>query len=212
MKIILLGAPGSGKGSLAKVLLEHHNLAHISTGDLFRAAINKDDDFAREIKSLIASGQYVPDSITNKIAADAILEAMKKHDGFILDGYPRTLDQANYLKEISDIDYVLYLDINPEILIKRITGRRLCSQCGAIYNVNTSPKPHNPEVCDKCHSALIQRKDDNEEVAKHRIEVYLDQTAPLIDFYKNEGLLVTIDANKDLKDVVAEVEKIISKN
>ncbi|GAA5414472.1 adenylate kinase [Ureaplasma ceti] len=210
MKIILLGAPGSGKGSLAKKLLTSYNLAHISTGDLFRAAINKDDDFAKEIKSIIASGQYVPDSITNKIAADAILEASNHYDGFILDGYPRTIDQANYLKEVSGIDSVLYLDIDNSELIKRITGRRLCSQCGAIYNVNTSPKPANASVCDQCGGALIQRKDDNEEVAHKRIQVYMDQTKPLIDFYEAEGLLHTVNAAQDLDSLFNDVEKIIS--
>ena len=211
MKIILLGAPGSGKGSIAKLLVENFKLAHISTGDLFRAAINKDDEFAQQIKSIVSSGQYVPDSITNKIASDAIMEASKTHDGFILDGYPRTVDQANYLKEITNIDYVLYLDIDNEELIKRITGRRICPNCGAIYNVNTAPKPKNDNVCDVCGSLLIQRKDDNIEVAKKRIDVYVEQTEPLIQFYDNEKILVKLNANQDLKTLFNEVKKIITK-
>lgn len=211
MKIILLGAPGSGKGSLAKLLVENFNLAHISTGDLFRAAINKDDAFAQQIKSIVASGQYVPDEITNKIAADAIIEATKTHPGFILDGYPRTVDQANFLKEISDIDYVLYLDIDQDVLIKRITGRRICPNCGAIFNVNTAPKPLNGDVCTNCGALLIQRKDDNPEVATKRIAVYIEQTEPLIQFYENEGLLVKLNADQDLQSLFNEVKKIISK-
>lgn len=211
MKIILLGAPGSGKGSIAKLLVENFKLAHISTGDLFRAAINKDDEFAQQIKSIVSSGQYVPDSITNKIASDAIMEASKTHDGFILDGYPRTVDQANYLKEITNIDYVLYLDIDNEELIKRITGRRICPNCGAIYNVNTAPKPKNDNVCDVCGSLLIQRKDDNIEVAKKRIDVYVEQTEPLIQFYDNEKILVKLNANQDLQTLFNEVKKIITK-
>ena len=211
MKIILLGAPGSGKGSIAKLLIENYKLAHISTGDLFRAAINKDDEFAQQIKSIVSSGQYVPDSITNKIASDAIIEASKNYDGFILDGYPRTVDQANYLKEITSIDYVLYLDIDNEELIKRITGRRICPNCGAIYNVNTAPKPKNENVCDNCGSLLIQRKDDNLEVAKKRIDVYVEQTEPLIQFYDNEKILVKLNANQDLQSLFNEVKKIITK-
>lgn len=211
MKIILLGAPGSGKGSLAKLLVENFNLAHISTGDLFRAAINKDDAFAQQIKSIVASGQYVPDEITNKIAADAIIEATKTHPGFILDGYPRTVDQANFLKEISDIDYVLYLDIDQDVLIKRITGRRICPNCGSIFNVNTSPKPLNGDVCTNCGALLIQRKDDNPEVATKRIAVYAEQTEPLIQFYEIEGLLVKLNADQDLQSLFNEVKKIISK-
>lgn len=211
MKIILLGAPGSGKGSIAKLLVEHFKLAHISTGDLFRAAINKDDEFAQQIKSIVSSGQYVPDSITNKIASDAIVEASKNYDGFILDGYPRTVDQANYLKEITNIDYVLYLDIDNEELIKRITGRRICPNCGAIYNVNTAPKPTNDNICDVCGSLLIQRKDDNIEVAKKRIDVYVEQTEPLIQFYENEKILVKLNANQDLQNLFNEVKKIITK-
>lgn len=209
MKIILLGAPGSGKGSLAKQILDAYDLAHISVGDLFREAIKKEDDLAKEIKSLIGAGQLVPDSITNQVAKNAILKACAEKNGFILDGYPRTLAQAEFLKEVSDIDYVLYFDIDTEKLVNRIVGRRLCSNCGAIYNVNTTPKPKVLTNCDLCNGLLIQRKDDNQEVALKRIEIYNKETKPLIDFYKKENKLVVLDANLELDSLVAEVKKLL---
>lgn len=209
MNIILVGAPGCGKGSLSKKLLNKFNLAHISTGDLFREAIKKDDDFANEIKSIIASGKYVPDSITNKIASDAIVESLKNHEGFILDGYPRTIDQANFLKTIANIDYVIYLKIDPSILVDRIVSRRICPNCGAIYNIKYNPKPKNENTCDVCNSLLMQRKDDNIDVAKDRIDIYFEQTQPLIDYYQEKGLLVEVDASKSIDEVYEEVLKIL---
>ncbi|MBU3830912.1 MAG: nucleoside monophosphate kinase [Candidatus Ureaplasma intestinipullorum] len=209
MNIILIGAPGCGKGSLSKKLLSNFNLAHISTGDLFRDAIKKDDDFANEIKSIIASGQYVPDSITNKIASDAILESLKNHSGFILDGYPRTIDQANFLNGIANIDYVIYLKIDPSILIDRIISRRICPNCGAIFNIKYNPKPIKENVCDYCDSLLMQRKDDNINVAKDRIDIYFEQTQPLIDYYVEKGKLIEVDASKTIDEVYNEVLNII---
>ena len=209
MNIILLGAPGCGKGSLSKKLLSKFDLAHISTGDLFREAIKKDDDFAKEIKSIIASGQYVPDSITNKIASDAIVESLKTHKGFILDGYPRTIDQANFLKTIANIDYVIYLKIDESILIDRIISRRICPSCGAIYNIKYNPKPKNDNICDNCQSLLMQRKDDNMEVAKDRINIYFEQTQPLINFYREKGILVEVNAAQSIDEVYNEVLNIV---
>ncbi len=211
MNIILLGAPGSGKGSLANQLIKKFNLKHISTGDLFRQIISQESELANQIKAIVASGQYVPDSITNKIAIDAINESLIDHSGFILDGYPRTIDQANYLNSLINIDYVFYLKIDFNILIDRICCRRVCTNCGAIYNLKLNPKPKVANICDNCNSLLTQRKDDNIDVAKKRIDIYFEQTEPLIEYYKNNNKLIEIDASKNIDIVYQEVIDIIKK-
>ena len=210
MNIILVGAPGCGKGSLSKKIVSTYNLCHISTGDLFREAIKKDDEFANQIKSLITSGQYVPDSITNKIAADAIIDSFNKYDGFILDGYPRTIDQALFLDTIANIDYVIYLKIDSKILIDRIISRRICPNCNSIYNIKYNPKPKNENICDHCGSLLMQRKDDNLETAKERINIYFEQTQSLIDYYSKKGILVEINAEQSIDQVFNEFSKLIN--
>ncbi len=207
MNIILVGAPGCGKGSLSKKILSSYNFKHISTGDLFRDAIKKNDDFANQIKSIMASGQYVPDSITNKIASDAIIDSFNKYDGFILDGYPRTIDQALFLDTIANIDYVIYLKIESKILIDRIVCRRICPNCGAIFNLKYNPKPKIENICDYCGSLLMQRKDDNLETAKERINIYFEQTQPLIDYYSKKGILVEINADQTIDEVYNDVLK-----
>lgn len=206
MKLILLGPPGSGKGTLAKLIVQNKHLKHISTGDLFREKIKEESELALLIKNLINAGEYVPDEITNQVAKDAILEANKTNPaGFILDGYPRTVAQAQYLDSIIDIDDVIYLDVDKKVLLDRIVGRRICSNCGAIYNIYTNPKPKVENKCDRCGALLLQRKDDNLETATHRIDVYLEQTQPLIDLYTKKGLLKRYDGAKPAEQIYEDV-------
>ena len=198
MKLIILGQPGSGKGTLAKLFVEEQGLKHISTGDLFRQKIQETTPEAIQIKTLINSGSFVPDEITNKIAKDAIMESP---ENFILDGYPRTIAQAQYLDQIVDLDAAIYLEVEPEILIKRITGRRICKICGAIYNIYTQPIPKVLDECDKCHTKLFQRKDDNVETAHHRIELYERETQPLIEYYEKKGILKRVRSEGTAEEI-----------
>lgn len=209
MQIILLGAPGSGKGTVSSLLCKQHNLMHISTGDLFRAALQKDDDFAKQIKEFVLSGAYVPDWITNKIADEAINQAKQNYSGFILDGYPRTINQVEHLKQHVDITNVILLEVDEETLFKRISGRRVCANCNTIYNIYFENKPKVDGQCDKCHGELIQRKDDNLEVVKQRINIYLEQTKPLIDYYQKLNLLSVIDATQPIDKIMDEVKAIL---
>ncbi len=199
-KIILLGAPGSGKGTVSGLLIENFKLDHISTGDLFRNEIKNDGPLASKIKELMVNGQLIPDDITNELASNAIMDSFKKSDGFILDGYPRTIAQAEFLTKICNIDKVFYLNISSDLLVKRIVGRRICPQCATNYNIYFS-KPKVEGICDKCNSPLTQRKDDNEETLVSRIREYETKTAPLVDFYKKEGKLITVDASQDINEV-----------
>lgn len=210
MKIILLGAPGSGKGTISNFICKEYNLLHISTGDLFRVALKKDDDFAKQIKEFVLTGAYVPDWITNKIASDAMDSSNNNFSGFILDGYPRTINQAEYLKSNHQIDHVIFLDVDHDTLFKRISGRRICPNCNTIYNIYFYNKPKNGEFCDNCNVELVQRKDDSPEVAESRIKIYLEQTKPLIQYYENENLLNTIDATQPIEKILEEVTKILN--
>lgn len=209
MKIVLLGAPGSGKGTISNILCSQYNLLHISTGDLFREALAKDDDFSKQIKEFVLSGSYVPDWITNKIAHDAIVKSEKKYNGFILDGYPRTINQADFLKDHYEIDHAILLDVDHDTLFKRISGRRICQNCKTIYNVYFYNKPKHEDYCDKCGHSIVQRKDDTPEVVESRIKIYFEQTKPLIEYYKNMGILNKIDATQTIDEILTEIENIL---
>ncbi len=206
LKLILLGAPGSGKGTVSSLLLDHYKLEHISTGNLFRAEVQNNGPLASKIKELMVNGQLIPDDITNKLASQAILQAFEHSDGFILDGYPRTMAQAEFLTKICDIDKVFYLNIAPELLVKRIVGRRICPDCGKNYNIYFS-QPLQEGLCDHCHLPLSQRKDDNEETLVSRIAEYETKTAPLVEFYQKTGKLINIDATQDIQDVYQQIAR-----
>lgn len=210
-KIILLGAPGSGKGTLSEFLVQKYNFVHLSTGDLFRKNMDQNDELADELRKYIPKGELVPDELTNRVVKKEILELNNLKKSFILDGYPRTLDQANFLNNICSIDASIYLNVDLNIIISRLTGRRTCSVCKKIYNINspeTSPKVKG--ICDLDQGLLMQRKDDEESVISQRIQVYKKTTFPLIDFYKESNKLYEIDGNKGKEEIVAEVEKILS--
>ncbi len=206
---VLLGAPGSGKGTLATKLKDRWNVAHISTGDMFREAVKNNTPMGIKASEYMKNGQLVPDDITIGV----VQERFSKHDvkkGFILDGFPRTIAQAEALDVILKqnnikLSSVIALNIDEKIVIDRITGRRTCPKCAAIYHIK-SVRPKVENICDKCGSTLVQRKDDTVEVVVERLQAYNLQTQPLIDFYRNKGLLLTIDASRSPEYMVQQME------
>lgn len=205
-KIILIGAPGSGKGTISSQLINNFNLQHISTGDLFREAALQNTVISSKIKELMISGELIPDEITNKLASDAILKSFDNTNGFILDGYPRTIPQAEFLTKVCSIDKVFYLKINTDSLMKRIIGRRMCENCKISYNIYFN-KPTIENICNKCSQPLIQRKDDNEQILISRISEYEKKTSPLINYYKLKNILVEINANNSIDEVYNDISK-----
>ena len=214
MKIIMLGAPGAGKGSQASRIAMEYQLPHISTGDIFRANLKEETELGKRAKSFMDKGELVPDDITIAM----LLERIHKKDcknGYILDGFPRTIPQAEALKEAlakkdEKIDLALDVEASDELIIKRMAGRRTCPACGAIYHIVTLP-PKTDGICDRCGADLIQRKDDNEETVKNRLKIYHEVTEPLISYYKKEGILEEIDGAEDLDKVFEKVKRIIHK-
>ncbi len=202
--IIFLGAPGSGKGTVAKQLVEKYGYLHLSTGDMFRETLKQYTPLANEIREYMKQGKLVPDSVTNSMIKQYIVNAINNNQHFLLDGYPRTIDQAEFLKNICDIDLAIYLDISEDLATKRIIGRRNCPNCGEIYNIYFK-KPIKDNVCDKCNTTLSQRKDDTAEVAKARFETYQNATAPLIDYYRKQNKLISIVVNDNDTDVFGKI-------
>jgi adenylate kinase len=214
MRILLMGPPGAGKGTQAEKLTEILNIPHISTGDMFRKAIKDQTDLGKQAKSFMDKGELVPDEVTVGIVKDRIKEEDCKN-GFLLDGFPRTVVQANALgKMLEDLGIKLDSVINVEVpykdLIGRLTGRRICRSCGATYHMIFNP-PKGEGVCDKCGGELYKRDDDTEETAKNRLLVYEKQTAPLLEYYNNTGLLVNINGNQLMEEVLAEILKVLGK-
>ena len=205
MNIVLLGAPGAGKGTQAVRLAEKYSVPHISTGDIFRSNIKVGTPIGLVAKSYIDKGQLVPDEVTIQI----VKERLEKDDcknGYLLDGFPRTVAQAKALDEFSEVEKVVNIDVPLTKLLKRITGRRVCSKCGESYHVDYLD---GKTSCGKCEGDLIQRADDNEETVASRLDVYTKQTAPLVEYYDGRGVLVTIDGDGNIDDVFdAIVEKL----
>ena len=212
--IILMGPPGAGKGTLAKQLKEALNLVHISTGDMFRDAIKAGTELGVLAKSFIDKGDLVPDSVTIGLVKERLSQDDCK-DGFLLDGFPRTLPQAEALKELSNeikrpIEVVVNLDCDNNELVRRISGRRVCKNCGAPYHVD-SMRPKVEGVCDLCGGPLFQRADDNEEALKVRLAHYVSDTKPLLDYYKNENLLVNFNSLVGKEQLFDEVNTYLHK-
>jgi adenylate kinase len=190
--VLLLGAPGAGKGTQSKRLAEAFDVDHVTTGDALRA--NKDMDIGHmdteydTPRAYMEAGELVPDAVVNEIVKTALEES----NGYVLDGYPRNLDQAEYLSDITDLDVVLFLDVSEAELVDRLTGRRVCDECGANYHVEFSP-PAEEGVCDECGGDLIQRDDDTEETVRERLRVYEENTAPVVEHYRDAGVLVEVD-------------------
>lgn len=206
MKLILLGAPGAGKGSQATKISKEYGIAHISTGDALRANIKEGTELGKFAKSYIDKGQLVPDEVVVGIVADRIGKEDCRN-GFLLDGFPRTVAQAEALEKLTDIDIVINIDVDFDVITGRISGRRMC-ECGESYHIST----YKSDVCAKCGKKLYQRADDNEETVKNRLDVYARQTAPLIDFYATRNKLVTVDGNKSIDEVFEDVKKVLGGN
>lgn len=212
MNLVLMGLPGAGKGTQAERIVEKYNIPHISTGDMFRAAMKEETELGLQAKSFIDKGELVPDEVTIGI----VRERLGKNDcqkGFLLDGFPRTVAQADALEGIlselnKQIDYVINIQVNKDILMERLTGRRICKQCGATYHLVFNP-PANEGKCDKCGGELYQRADDNEETVANRLEVNLQQTQPLLDFYNEKGYLRNIDGEQDIDMVFNDVDQLV---
>lgn len=208
MNIILLGPPGAGKGTQAARITAKYNIPQISTGDIFRKNIKEGTELGLKAKAYMDKGELVPDDLVIEIATARLLEADCKN-GFMLDGFPRTVYQAEKLDEFLEkhgmkIDHVLDIEVEKEILLARIIGRRVCKACGATYHVVNMP-PAKEGICDACGGELYQRADDTEATVKNRIEVYEAQTMPLVDYYEKAGNIVHIDGSAELDDVFAEI-------
>jgi len=208
MRLILLGAPGAGKGTVAKLLTAIDGSVQISTGDILRAAVKEGTDLGKEAQGYMSRGELVPDSLIMGIMGERLLEDDCK-SGFLLDGFPRTIPQAEALKELLaklniELDGVVNLNVPRETILDRLTTRRTCEDCSAIYNVKSNP-PKVEGVCDKCGGNVVQREDETEEAISKRLDVFNDQTAPLVGFYEGEGMLW--DLNATSSDVVVDTIK-----
>ncbi|MEH3001988.1 adenylate kinase [Bacillus pumilus] len=212
MNLVLMGLPGAGKGTQAERIVDDYGIPHISTGDMFRAAMKEETQLGLEAKSFIDKGELVPDEVTIGI----VRERLGKNDceqGFLLDGFPRTVAQAealeNILKDLGrTIDYVINIKVDKDALMERLTGRRICKNCGATYHLVFNP-PAKENVCDKCGGELYQRADDNAETVSTRLEVNLKQTEPLLNFYSEKGYLANIDGAKHINDVYADIKNLL---
>ena len=212
MKIIMLGAPGAGKGTQAKKVAKKYNIPHISTGDIFRANIKEGNELGKRAKEYMDKGELVPDDITIGMLLDRIHKADCKN-GFVLDGFPRTIPQAKSLSEAlsklnEKIDYAINIDVPDDSIITRMSGRRACLSCGSTYHIKYSaPKKEN--ICDNCGSELVIRDDDKPETVKKRLDVYHKQTQPLIDYYDNENILANVDGTKDMEEVFLDIVAVL---
>ena len=208
MKIIMLGAPGAGKGTQAKKIAERFGIPHVSTGDIFRANIKNQTELGKKVKKIIDAGQLVPDELTIGMLMDRIHEA-DCENGYVLDGYPRTIPQAeNLTKALAQtgeaIDYAINVDVPDEHIVSRMSGRRSCPGCGAMYHIVYSA-PKKAGYCDSCGTELVIRDDDKPETVKNRLNVYHEQTSPLIEYYKGQGSLRTVDGTQDIEEVYKDI-------
>lgn len=212
MNLILMGLPGAGKGTQAEKITKTYAVPHISTGDMFRSAIKEGTTLGKKAKAFMDEGNLVPDEVTIGIVEERLQKDDCK-DGFLLDGFPRTIAQAEALDALLSsmnkrIDHVLHIDVPEENLVERLTGRRICPSCGATYHVLYNP-PKEEGKCDNDNSELIQRDDDQPETVKNRLAVNIKQTQPLLDFYQKQGYLKIINGNQDINDVFADIQAIL---
>ncbi len=212
MKIVMLGAPGAGKGTQAKKIAAKYNIPHVSTGDIFRANIKDGTELGKEAKSYMDAGKLVPDELTVRILLDRVAQE-DCSDGYVLDGFPRTIPQAEVLdKELSKngekIDFAINVEVPDENIIDRMSGRRGCPKCGASYHIKYIP-PKKEGICDSCGSELVLRDDDKPETVKNRLSVYHEQTQPLIEYYTKQGALKEVDGTVDPEDVFKAITDIL---
>jgi adenylate kinase len=212
MRLVLLGAPGCGKGTHSAWMIEALKIPQISTGDILRDSVAKGTELGTRAKTFMDSGQLVPDDVILGLVRDRLGQA-DAAGGFILDGFPRTIPQAEGLGTIlsgrgATLDRVIKLEVDRAELVRRLTARRVCPGCRAVYNLDFRP-PRRPGVCDACATELVQRDDDREATVVRRLEVYEQQTAPLVDYYRQRGLLTTVDGNHGYASVRAEIERVV---
>ena len=212
MKIIMLGAPGAGKGTQAKQIADKYSIPHISTGDIFRANIKNGTELGKKAKQYMDQGALVPDELT----CDPVMDRIQQDDcknGFVLDGFPRTIPQAEALdaalgKINEKMDYAIDVDVPDENIVNRMSGRRACLNCGATYHLISIP-PKVEGICDRCGSEIVLREDDKPETVQKRLKVYHEQTQPLIDYYKNQGILKSVDGTQPMDEVFKAIVTIL---
>ena len=212
MKIIMLGAPGAGKGTQAKKIADKYQIPHISTGDIFRANIKEGTELGKKAKSYMDQGQLVPDELTLELIMDRFQNPDCKN-GYVLDGFPRTIPQAEALTEAlakkgETIDYAINVEVPDENIINRMGGRRACLACGSTYHIVYAPTKVEG-ICDRCGEKLVLRDDDKPETVKNRLNVYHNQTQPLIEYYKKAGILKSVDGTQDLNKVFEDIEAVL---
>ncbi|RAS85654.1 adenylate kinase [Priestia endophytica] len=212
MNLVLMGLPGAGKGTQAEQMVEYYNIPHISTGDMFRAAIKEGTDLGVKAKQFMDKGELVPDEVTIGIVRERLAKDDCK-EGFLLDGFPRTVAQAEALENILEelkrpLDYVINIDVDQAILMERLTGRRICKNCGATYHLVFNP-PSQEGTCDKCGGELYQREDDNPETVSNRLAVNVKQSQPLLDFYNQKGYLRNIKGDQDITKVFEDIRALL---
>jgi len=215
MLIILLGAPGAGKGTQAEEIVNRYKLTHVSTGDILRSSIKKGTSLGKKAKEYLDRGELVPDEVVVEIVKERLNEP-DCQSGALLDGFPRTEEQADQLNLVlqemkKEVSAVIYIEVNEEELVSRLTGRRICRECGATFHLKFNP-PQVRNVCDQCGGELYQREDDSMETVKQRLKVFREQTEPLVDFYKREGLLYSVDGNKEIDQVFTYIKEILDKS
>jgi adenylate kinase len=212
MNIVLLGPPGAGKGTYAGILSKKYGIPTISVGDLFRKAIKDETELGKRVKAYVSSGDLVPDEIVNEVVKNRLNEDDCKQ-GFLLDGYPRTVNQAESMPAFKNIGVALNFVVSDEVIMERISGRRTCRKCGAIYHIKNVP-PTIDGICDRCTGRLVQRSDEKPEVIKNRLVVYREKTKPVADYLRKKGLVADIDANYPIEEVdkiIAQCEKHLTK-
>lgn len=212
MNIILMGLPGAGKGTQASKIIKKYPIPHISTGDMFRLAIKNGTELGKKAKSFMDAGELVPDEVTIGIVKERLAQSDAR-EGFLLDGFPRTVEQAEALNSImkelgTKIDRTIFVEVTEEELMNRLTGRRICEICGTTYHLVFNP-PKQEGVCDLDGGKLYQREDDNPETVANRLEVNINQTTPMLDFYENQGVLVKVDGSQDIDEVFNDVDEIL---
>jgi len=212
MNLVLMGLPGAGKGTQAEKIVAKYHIPHISTGDMFRAAIKNQTELGLEAKSFMDKGALVPDEVTIGIVRERLAEA-DCQKGFLLDGFPRTVAQAEALENIlasleKKMDYVININVDKDILMDRLTGRRICKDCGSTYHLVFNP-PAKDDTCDRCGGELYQRADDNAETVQNRLDVNIAQTKPLLDFYESKGYLRNIDGQQHIDQVFNQLEELL---
>ena len=212
MKVIMLGAPGAGKGTQAVRVASAYQIPHISTGDIFRANIKGGTELGKKAKEYMDAGKLVPD----ELVCDLVVDRIKKEDcknGYVLDGFPRTIPQAAALDKAVEaigekVDFAVNIDVPDEAIISRMSGRRACLTCGATYHIEYNP-PKKADICDTCGSALVLREDDKPETVKTRLNVYHEQTQPLIDYYTGKNILVTVDGTQNMDKVFSDIKALL---